>query len=308
MNAAEYKVVVGVDGSADARAALDWAIAHVVTCGGSQVTLVHAWSMPTTGGMVSVERFNVLRDIATNVLADADRMAQRANGVTVTTHLEYGPAADAILRHADDAAMIVVGSRGRGPVSGLLLGSVSRAVVTRAGAPVAVLRRAMATQDGPVVVGIDDSAEARGALRWAADLARRSQRDLKVVHAYQPHHFAGLFGVGKLQPDSAWRSDAISAMSEVIESEINEPGPLALEAVATHAGPADGLLEAAEEASLLVIGTRGSGGAAILLGSVGSEVLKRATCPIVTVPHAPGSGSVARARPAATLASAPRLG
>jgi nucleotide-binding universal stress UspA family protein len=231
--------------------------------------------------------------MATKVLADAERTTQAARGVTVTTHLEYGPAASAILRHAEDAAMIVVGSRGRGPVSGLLLGSVSRAVVTRASAPVAVVRHAMARHDGPVVVGIDDSDEARSALRWAADLARRSQRDLKVVHAYQPHHLAGLFGVGKLQPDSAWRSDAIAAIAEVIGAEVNEPGPLAIEAVATHAGPADGLLEAADGASVLVIGARGSGGAAILLGSVGSEVLKRATCPIVTVPHAPRSELVA---------------
>jgi nucleotide-binding universal stress UspA family protein len=74
-------------------------------------------------------------------------------------------------------------------------------------------------------------------------------------------------------------------LATLVEMVVHVPLEVELDAIATQAGPAEGLLSAAEGASLLVLGTRGCGGAAsILLGSVGSEVLKRATCPIVTVP------------------------
>jgi hypothetical protein len=91
--------------------------------------------------------------------------------------------------------------------------------------------------------------------------------------------------MAKLQPNVAWRAEATAALTSLIEMAVGEPVEVELDAVATQAGPAAGVLSAAEDASMIVLGTRGCGGAAsILLGSVGSEVLKRATCPVVTVP------------------------
>jgi hypothetical protein len=59
-----------------------------------------------------------------------------------------------------------------------------------------------------IVVGVDDSKEARSALRWAAEQARLRSAPLKVVHAFQARHLAGVFRIAKLQPDSVWRADA----------------------------------------------------------------------------------------------------
>ena len=310
MSIPEYRIVVGVDGSADAHAALRWAMEHASTHPAAEVTLVHAWFVPTADGMVGPERFERLRSTATGVLADAEQLAEATGGATIRSRLEYGPAASAVLDHSRDAHLIVVGTRGRGRVSSLLLGSVSRAVVTRADVPVAVVGANTSTHRGPVVVGVDDSPEARAALRWAADHAQRSGLDLKVVHAFQPRHFAGLFGMAKLQPDDAWRADATAALATLIEMEVSEPGGLRLEAVATQTGPADGLLNAAEGASLLVVGTRGCGGAAsILFGSVGSEVLKRAPCPVVTIPPAQAArGRAPTARAETDLSTTGRPG
>jgi nucleotide-binding universal stress UspA family protein len=299
MTAAEYRIVVGVDGSADARAGLRWAMDHAVTHPKAHVTLVHAWSLPDAAGMMSKEGFEIRRAAAQRVLSDAVQSTRPADGTTVTVRLEYGAAAAAVLSNAEDTDLIVVGTRGRGPVSGLLLGSVSQAVVSRATAPVAVISHAMPSDRGAIVVGLDDSPEARSALRWAATDAQRQGLPLKVVHAFQPHHVAGLFGMAKLQPDVAWRADAIRALAAILHEEIGDPGGLELDAVATQAGPAVGLLGAAEGASLIVLGTRGRGGAAsALLGSVSSEVLKRPPCPVVLIPPAH-----ATPRPARTVMS-----
>jgi nucleotide-binding universal stress UspA family protein len=299
MKAAKYRIVVGVDGSDDALAALRWAMEHAATYPRAHVTLVHAWFVPETAGMVGAEGFEIRRSAAQRVLGDAMRGSRPADGTTVAVRLAYGAAATAILGNAEHADLIVVGSRGRGRVSGVVLGSVSQAVVTRAAAPVAVISHRRWSDRGPIVVGVDDSPEARSALRWAAVHAQHRGLPLKVVHAFQSHHLAGLLGIAKLQPDMAWRADATRALAVLIHEELGEPAGFELEAVATQDGPAAGLLGAAEGASLIVLGTRGRGGAAsVLLGSVSSEVLQRSHDPVVVVPPAQ-----ATRRPAAAAMS-----
>jgi nucleotide-binding universal stress UspA family protein len=276
-----------VDGSVDGRAALDWAIQVASRNQVARLDLVHAWSLPATEETVGVERLDVLRGIGQRLLDEAEQhaAARGVAGQQVSTHLEYGMPAAAILALAEGADLVVVGTRGRGQVRSALLGSVSRAVVTRATVPVAVVGRDAPAVIGPVLVGVDDSAEARAALRWAAGHARRRGAALKVVHAFQPPHVAGLFGLARLQPDSAWRVEATNALADLVCEELGEDVDPEVEAVAAQAEPAAGLLAAAEDASLLVVGSRGRGRASsALLGSVSSQVLARARCPVVVVP------------------------
>jgi hypothetical protein len=80
----------------------------------------------------------------------------------------------------------------------------------------------MSTDRTTVVVGVDDSEEARSALRWAAGEARLRSARLKVVHALQPHHLAGVFGFAKLQPDATWCVEARRWLAEVVREEIGD--------------------------------------------------------------------------------------
>lgn len=298
MNTSGYRVVVGIDGSAASRAALEWAMQHTEARTDAELVLVHAWLASGTSGVMHIDDLDAQRAAGQRILRDAERRARSSGRAAVAVHLEHGAAARAILDNARDTDLIVVGSRSRGALGGLLLGSVSREVVTRAASPVAVINHAWSA-DGPIVVGVDDSTEARAALRWAAGHARRHGLPLKVVHAFQAHHLAGLLGIAKLQPDNAWRAEAARALVQLVREELGQLDGISLETVATQAGPAAGLLGAAAGASLVVLGTRGRGGAAsVLLGSVSAEVLKKSRSPVVVIPPAH-----ATLRPMATTTS-----
>jgi nucleotide-binding universal stress UspA family protein len=140
-----------------------------------------------------------------------------------------------------------------------------------------------------VVVAVDDSAAARAALRWAAAQAHLARAPLKVMHAFQPHHVAGVFGLAKLQPDAEWRADAQQWLMEIVKEEIGDIVDVELEAHRAAEGPAAAVLDAAAGAALIVVGSRGRGAAVSALhGSVSSAVLRHAPCPVVVVPAAKG--------------------
>jgi nucleotide-binding universal stress UspA family protein len=136
-----------------------------------------------------------------------------------------------------------------------------------------------------VVVAVDDSTAARSALRWAAAQARLCGAPLKVVHAFQPHHLAGVLGIAKLQPDAEWQADARHWLSGIVKTEVGDVADLELEAHLASEGPAAAVLAAADRAALIVVGARGRGAAgSVLHASVSAAVLRHASCPVVVVP------------------------
>jgi nucleotide-binding universal stress UspA family protein len=133
-------IVVGVDGSAGAKQALAWALEEG-RLRHADVDVVHVWSYPYYGTaplvppLVDLEAIKAdAQELLDGIVADLD-----TEGVTVHAHLFEGPAARCLLDAAQDALMIVVGSRGRGGFAGLLLGSVSQQVVHHARCPVVVV-------------------------------------------------------------------------------------------------------------------------------------------------------------------------
>jgi nucleotide-binding universal stress UspA family protein len=138
-------VVVGVDGSESADRALAWA-AEEAALDHRPLVLVHAVGTLGTPGTVWLteadELVQEMREHGGKLLADAAQdVARRHPCVEVHTCVVTQDARQALLHLADDAQMIVVGSRGRGPIRSLVLGSVSAAVARHAGCPVGAWMR-----------------------------------------------------------------------------------------------------------------------------------------------------------------------
>ncbi len=134
-----FRIVVGVDGSDSARAALDWALGEARLRSG-QVRLVSAWHYPVVGDAAGrAPDREAFGDHARQANAEALRRAADA-GVEVTGEVTEGHPADVLLQAADGADLLVVGSRGHGGFAGMLLGSVSNHIVQHARCPVLVVR------------------------------------------------------------------------------------------------------------------------------------------------------------------------
>ena len=138
-------IVVGVDGSEDSKEALRWALAEAESRG-STVRAVYAWSLPIAfGGPYMPPQVldpSATRDHAQASLdAAVDEVAGESPAVAVERSIEQGAAADVLVRAAEYADLLVVGSRGRGGFSGLLLGSVSQQCAQHAPCAVVIVRR-----------------------------------------------------------------------------------------------------------------------------------------------------------------------
>ncbi|ANP51328.1 nucleotide-binding universal stress UspA family protein [Streptomyces griseochromogenes] len=135
------RIVVGVDGSPSSYAALRWAVRYAGLVGGS-VDAVVAWELPGLQGWSGpAVDMDVDEDDA------RERMRQELADVlgegtarSVTTHVVHGNPADVLLRAAEGAEVLVVGSRGRGGFTRALLGSTSQHVSQHASCPVVIVR------------------------------------------------------------------------------------------------------------------------------------------------------------------------
>ncbi|HVC71471.1 MAG TPA: universal stress protein [Acidimicrobiales bacterium] len=138
------KIVVGVDGSEPSREALEWA-ARQAELTGARLSVVTAWAFaeePTPFGIVppilhESESVQEARRDLEEVVA-AVRLRHRL--VDVQTGVVMGRAAEVLIKAAQDADLLVVGSRGRGALAGMVLGSVSEHCVRHAPCPVVVVR------------------------------------------------------------------------------------------------------------------------------------------------------------------------
>lgn len=144
---AEYtpveRIVVGVDGSESARKALRCAVVEADVWG-AELTAVAAVPMASGAGALAwlpaaVDRDQVLADVRSGLDRAVDAAVEGYPGVTVRRHALDGNAAELMAEFSTAVDLVVVGSRGRGGFSGLLLGSTSQAVLNHASCPVLVV-------------------------------------------------------------------------------------------------------------------------------------------------------------------------
>ncbi|MFG1965335.1 universal stress protein [Nonomuraea sp. NPDC049028] len=276
-------IIVGVDGSTTARAAVEWAVNDALRMG-EPLRIVHAVdrSPYQIGKFPDAALPDTLLREGHRILREALALAhERQPDVEVTTRDIEGAPAEVLREQAKEATEIVLGSRGLGGFAGALLGSVSTHVAGHVHGPVVVVRGDHQPVRGEVVVGVDDSPECEPALAYAFRQAQLRGAVLRVVHAWQPvHAFAS--GV-------PYDMDEVRiAQHQVVRDRVGTfkkhyPQVTVVEDV-QPAQPVEALTDASARADLLVVGSHGHGAAgALLLGSVSRGVLHHARCPVAVV-------------------------
>ena len=281
-------VIVGVDGSSVSRVAVDWA-ARDAALRGTTLRLVHILTPPAVMAFPEVpmppgylqwqeEEGRALLDTALKTVEEAAGDSR----IEVTTEMVAGPAVPVLADLSADAQMMVVGCRGRGAFARGLLGSISTGLVHHAKCPVAIIHDEDPLMphpaQAPVVVGVDGSPSSDRAVAIAFEQASFRGVDLVAVHAWSD---SGVFEF----PGVDWSQ--LQALGETTLSERlagwQERYPdVLVRRVVVADRPAHQLLEQAESAQLLVVGSRGWGGfAGMLLGSVSTAVIHGAKMPVI---------------------------
>jgi nucleotide-binding universal stress UspA family protein len=233
-------------------------------------------------------RWPELLDAAVNdaeaIVADAALSAQAAApGVVVRPVAERGDPVSVLLGHAESAALLVVGSRGRGGFSSLLLGSVGQALVTGAGCPVVIVRGGTGPRKGPVVVGVDECAAECHAIELAFEQAAGYGCDLVAVRAAEPSMSLSDTDLAPAVPMLEQRlATERRILTDLLAPWQGKYPQVSVEAVVSRRSAVRVLMESSIAARLVVVGSRGhSAVAGTLLGSLGLQLLHHAECPIM---------------------------
>jgi nucleotide-binding universal stress UspA family protein len=304
------RVVVGVDGSAGSRLALEYAWT-VAAERGAALQVVATFPVQVIGMgsyVLAVPTMDLLREETASrvhALLDEVRAAPGtadvpgAAEVPTTVSVSAGPAAQALVDASAGADLLVVGSRGRGAVRSAVLGSVALHCVTHAACPVVVVHpgEPRRWRTGPVVVGVDGSDASRAAL--VAGLAEAARRDVPVavVAAYQAADYWPEMSSVVLPTGDEVRADLERVVEDMVEGVVADhrerSGGRAptVRTVVTEGAPADVLRRWTADAGLLVVGNRGRGSLhGLLLGSVALSCAMHGPGPVLVVRPAAGPG------------------
>lgn len=287
-------VVVAVDGSDASKQAVRWA-ANTANKRGIPLRLASSYTMPQflyAEGMVPPqELFDDLQAESLEKIDEARALAHEvAPEIKIGHTIAEGSPIDMLLEMSKSATMIVMGSRGLGGLSGMVLGSVSGAVVSHASCPVVVVREDSAVNDdtkyGPVVVGVDGSEVSQQATEYAFAEADARGSELIAVHTWMDMQVqASLAGLAAAQQqwDDVEREQT-EMLIERIKPLIDKYPNVPVKKIITRDRPVRALAEASEGAQLLVVGSHGRGGfKGMLLGSTSRALLQSAPCPMMVV-------------------------
>lgn len=144
MEAVMSTIVVGVDGSENAARALKWAVGEA-TLRGAKLRIVSGWDVTPVAYSGGFSPGPVVLDSAREGAQAVNRRAVQevhrlAPSLPCEAAVGEGPAADLIVKQAEDADLVVVGNRGHGELASFVLGSVSHEVAQHASCPVVVVR------------------------------------------------------------------------------------------------------------------------------------------------------------------------
>ncbi|WP_250034799.1 universal stress protein [Paractinoplanes maris] len=257
------RIVVGVDGSDHAAAAVGWAAAEA-SRRGAELRVLAAYyrerSLPGRGSTRTAEEHAAehLRRAVAQAHAAAPDIEVRCLALP-------GYAVPMLVNAAQEAAMVVVGSRHEGGLPVLPFGSVSSQVATQARCCVVVVRGHYDPDAGPVVAGVDGGSGETAVMGRAFEEASLHHTDLQAVTINGPGRAEdpGADLDARLDP---WREKypGVRATRERIDGRADKV-----------------LVQRSRSARMVVVGPRTHGYEGLMLGSIGSRLLQRSSCPVV---------------------------
>lgn len=286
---AELGILVGVDGSPESHAAVRWAAQEAVLRR-RPVTLLHVvspivvtWPIePVITGFYEWQEDN-----ATEVLKQSQETlysaAEGSPPPDVHLELRHDGIMTELSSASESADMIVVGSRGLGPVGGVVLGSVSRALLHHAQCPVVVAREGVVRRTDrnlPVLLGIDGSPASEAATAFAFEEASRRGVELVALHAWSDVAVFPVLGMDW----HTYEQQGHEVLGERLAGWQEAYPDVHISRRIVCDKPARWLIDESKHAQLVVVGSRGRGGiSSMLLGSVSTAVAESATTPVAVV-------------------------
>ncbi len=301
-------ITVGVDESPRSDAALDWAIDEARRMS-LPLRLVHAWtwyppvSLATGMGWASSGESMEAEAKAVLDRAAAKVAAASLDGPGVKAEMILDQAGPALVQASKESAMLVVGSRGAGGLTGQLLGSVSLHTAGHARCPVVVVPDTAAAR-GPrtaglpaaatspparpmILLGLDVLHPVEPAIEFACEQAAAWNGRLAALHAWtSPVVEQPRFANPLAYSDEVADMDVRRALEGQLAPWLEKYPSVPIEIESVHGRPARALVSAAAQADLVVVGARHrlASFPGFVLGTVNHAVLHHAPCPVAVVP------------------------
>ncbi|WP_372661333.1 universal stress protein [Amycolatopsis kentuckyensis] len=286
-------VVAGIDGSSSAVRAAVWAGGEAARRG-RPLRLVQVYTLPQVSAPVAFGTHEQVRaglaQRAEEWLAAAEAAVLEAHpGADIVTAAREWSPVTALIQESQHADLIVLGSRGLGGFTGLLVGSTAVSIVAHAHCPIVVVRGRTPhdppPDTGPVVVGADGSPDSEVALAFACEEARLRGTGLIAVHTWSDVLADGMLRPHPLQedPGAIQQAERDKLAQQVAVWQEKYPD-LPIEFDVTRGRPVRTLLDRGERAQLIVVGCRGRGGfTGMLLGSTSQALIAHSPCPVAVV-------------------------
>jgi len=275
-------VVVGVDGSENNKAAVDYAIGEAAATNRALVLVGvlddQGFRVQTSPYPESEHEWEVLTKITVAAVRDHP-------GLRVRRVVDFGNTVHVLLDHAKLAQVVVLGKRGLGTFGRIMLGSTSTSVAGRAQAPVVIVPtgwRRVAHRDQRVVVGVELNDPKNTALRYAFEEAERRGVCLDVVHVIELEPMLVWDPVLNAPTHRHLESRNQTHLEDAVEPLRAEFPSVQVTLCDLRGNAASELLERSNDAQLLVIGRHYSG--LFGLGCTSRAVLHYAEIPVAVIP------------------------
>lgn len=296
---AQGRIVVGYDGSAGSVNALTYA-ARLANERGRRLLIMMALPHLNPKTPRTARALKLDPDYLTHIKARAQRkldaaaeqLATQYPNLVVELAVMSADPAGALAEASQDAALVVVGVRGHSSeLLSPMLGGVSGTVIAHSTGPVMVVPDGIHDMtNGPVVVGLVDAADSLKAGQVAVAEAERRHVPLVALYAWDIAPEIGDFGTLVHIDRDQEQQEEDTLLSDLVAPLIAEHPDLVVERRVVQGSPRAALVEASQQASLVVIGSRGLGGfAGLLLGSVSRAVTRESDCPVIVVRQSPSS-------------------